>query len=91
MNQEATEAASLVMYTTQWCSDCHRVKFLLDTYGVRYSEIDIDKDSLAAAYVMNVNGGMRRVPTIIFPDNSMLVEPSSKVLAEKLGLVLERL
>ncbi len=91
MNQETTETASLVVYTTHWCSDCHRTKFLLNAYDVPYNEVDIDKDPLAAAYVMSVNNGMRRVPTIIFPDKSILVEPSSKILAEKLGLALEHL
>jgi len=29
---------------------------------------------------------MRSIPTIVFPDNSILVEPSNTQLAEKLGL-----
>jgi hypothetical protein len=33
-----------------------------------------------------VNQGRRIVPTIIFPDGSILVEPSNAELAEKLGL-----
>jgi thioredoxin reductase (NADPH) len=32
---------------------------------------------------------MRRIPTIIFPDGSLLVEPSNEELARKLGLKLE--
>jgi mycoredoxin len=33
---------------------------------------------------MSINNGYRSVPTIIFPDGSMLVEPSLKELGEKI-------
>ena len=33
--------------------------------------------------VMEANGGRRSVPTILFPDDSILVEPSNQELAEK--------
>jgi thioredoxin reductase (NADPH) len=38
------------------------------------------------SYVEEVNKGKRIIPTIVFPDNSILVEPSNAELAEKLGL-----
>lgn len=38
------------------------------------------------AYVEKVNNGMRIIPTIVFPDGSILVEPSNAELAKKLGL-----
>jgi mycoredoxin len=34
--------------------------------------------------VQQVNGGYKSVPTIIFPDGSVLVEPSNVVLEKKL-------
>jgi mycoredoxin len=37
------------------------------------------------AYVQEVNGGYRSVPTIVFPDGSVLVEPSNARLEEKLA------
>jgi mycoredoxin len=40
--------------------------------------------------VVEHNGGKRVVPTIFFPDGSVLVEPSNQTLSEKiieLGLV----
>jgi mycoredoxin len=90
MNQGLTETRTLVVYTTGWCGDCHRIKFMLHEYGVRYIEVDIDKNPEAAVYVTQINNGMRRVPTIIFPDDSVLVEPTSQALIEKLGLEWER-
>jgi mycoredoxin len=32
-----------------------------------------------------VNGGYKSVPTIVFPDGSVLVEPSNAALEKKLG------
>jgi hypothetical protein len=53
---------------------------------VAYRWINIDADRDGEAYVFKVNRGMRSVPTIAFPDGSVLVEPSNYQLAEKLGL-----
>ena len=41
---------------------------------------------MAEKFVLEVNQGMRSVPTIIFPDGSILVEPSNHEIAEKLQL-----
>lgn len=79
---------TIVMYTTSWCPDCHRAKFLLDEYGIGYEEIDVEAEPAAQAFVRRVNGGRQIVPTIIFPDGSVLVEPSTAVLAEKVGVSL---
>ncbi len=75
----------LQVYGTRWCGDCWRSKRLLDRAGVPYEWIDIDQNRDAARYVMKVNGGLRRVPTVVLPDGSVLVEPSDVELAEKVG------
>lgn len=90
MNNEQTKTSTIVMYTTSWCSDCHRAKYLLDEYGIEYINIDVEQNPEALAFVQGLNNGNRVVPTIVFPDDSILVEPSNAVLAEKVGIVLER-
>lgn len=75
----------IIMYATTWCGDCRMAKRWLDQHGIAYDYINIEQDDEAAAYVMKVNGGMRTVPTIIFPDGSVLVEPSARELAAKFG------
>ncbi|RMG97706.1 MAG: NrdH-redoxin [Chloroflexi bacterium] len=77
------------MYTTSWCPDCHRAKALLRDYDIEFIEVDVEENPEGLAYVKQVNGGHRVVPTIVFPDGSILVEPSNAVLTEKLGLALE--
>lgn len=74
------------MYTTSWCPDCHRAKYLLDEHGVDYVEIDVEKDEEGMAFVKSVNRGVRVVPTILFPDGQILVEPANATLAAKLGI-----
>jgi len=80
--------AQIIMYTTNWCSDCYRAKYLLDEYGVSYVNIDVDENPEGLAFVMQVNNGRRIVPTIVFPDKTILVEPSNALLAEKAGIEL---
>jgi mycoredoxin len=55
----------------------------LDQHNVAYDYINIEQDEEAAAYVMQINDGRRSVPTILFPDGSILVEPSARELAAK--------
>ncbi len=80
----------ITMYATPWCGDCRRTKRWFDAHGISYESINIDRDSQAAALVMQINGGMRSVPTIIFPDGSVLVEPTSRELAAKCFQMGER-
>ena len=79
----------IVMYSTNWCPDCHRAKYLLENYGVVFIDVDIDENEAAEAFGRLVNRGSRTVPTIIFPDGSVLVEPTNQMLAEKAGFSLE--
>jgi mycoredoxin len=72
------------MYTTQWCPDCWRAKQVMDSLKVAYTEIDISHDPDAIELVMKLNRGNRSVPTLVFPDGSVLTEPRTTVLVEKL-------
>jgi thioredoxin reductase (NADPH) len=76
----------ITVYSTTWCPDCKRAKKFFNDHRIQYKNIDIEKDSQAMAYVKEVNQGMRIIPTIIFPDGSILTEPSNAELAEKLGI-----
>jgi thioredoxin reductase (NADPH) len=77
----------LIVYGTPWCPDCRKSKQFLGEHRVPYDYIDIDQDPASQAEVERLNNGMRSVPTIVFPDGSVLVEPSNEDLAQKLGLV----
>jgi mycoredoxin len=78
--------AELIVYATSWCGDCHRARRFLEEHRVAYRWVDIDQDREAEALVKKVNRGNRSVPTLIFPDGTTLVEPSTLELARRLGL-----
>ncbi len=73
------------VYGTAWCPDCVRAKQVLAKHLVQYDWTDISNDEKARAYVEQVNRGNRNIPTIVFPDGSVLVEPSNAELEKKLA------
>ncbi len=79
-------ADSILVYSTVWCSDCKRAKKFFGEHRIPYTNIDIEQDAEAMAFVERVNQGKRIIPTIVFQDGSILVEPSNAQLATKLGL-----
>jgi mycoredoxin len=86
MNQNdlyTRQPSQIVMYGVDWCPDCRRARFFFKRKNIPYLDVNIDENEQAAAFVKEINGGMRSVPTIIFPDGSLLVEPSEAQLEEK--------
>jgi mycoredoxin len=78
-------AEQIRMYGTKWCPDCARAKQVIGRHNISYQFIDIEQDSAAADYVIKVNKGNKSVPTIVFPDGSVLVEPTNAELEQKLA------
>lgn len=76
---------SIRVYGTPWCGDCKRALRVLDQHNAKYEYVDIESDDAARSYVEQVNCGYQSVPTILFPDGSVMVEPSSSALAQKLA------
>ncbi len=76
----------VVVYGADWCPDCSRAKKYLGQQMVNFRWVDIERDSEARAYVERVNHGKRIIPTIVFDDGSILVEPTNAELAQKLAL-----
>jgi len=73
------------MYGCRWCSDTLTAQSVFQKMGIEYQYVDVDSDEKAAALVISINHGNRSVPTILFPDGSILVEPRPSVLREKLN------
>ena len=72
------------MYGANWCSDCRRSKRLLDSKNINYQWIDVDNNEKALETVKSLNNGKRIIPTIVFPDGDILVEPTDSELSAKL-------
>jgi mycoredoxin len=67
---------TVTMYSTPWCGYCRRLKSQMEREGITYREVDIERDAVAADYVMSVNGGNQTVPTLVFPDGKALTNPT---------------
>ena len=76
----------IVMYTTEYCSDCMRAKKFFELNNIPHLKVGLEGDADATEFVIQVNNGYRSVPTIIFPDGSILVEPNWDELKAKFSL-----
>ena len=74
----------IVMYGADWCGDCRRSKRLLEELNVEYTLIDVDADLTAADKVIEINGGAKSIPVLVFQDGTHLTEPSDIDLKAKL-------
>ena len=79
-------AHHITIYGTTWCSDCKRAKRFLGDQQVEYKWVDVEQDEQARKFVEEHNDGKTIIPTIVFEDGSVLVEPTNAQLAQKLGL-----
>jgi thioredoxin reductase (NADPH) len=77
---------NIKLYGTNWCSDCKRSKKFLGEQRIHYEFINIEEDMDGQAFVQRVQNGGLTIPTIVFEDGSLLIEPSNAQLAAKLGL-----
>ena len=79
----------ITIYGAYWCPDCRQSKRFLSEHQIPYHWVNIEEDLEGRAYVEQLNGGKRIIPTITFADGSFLVEPSNAELAKKLNLVTQ--
>jgi len=76
----------IIIYGTSWCGDTRRARAFFVKQGISYQWIDIDYDESGRHLVEQINHGNRSVPTILFPDGEILVEPSEEQLRLKFSI-----
>ena len=74
-----------VMFSTDWCWYCKRLKSQLGEVGITFREINVEQEPDSADFVEQVNGGNRVVPTLLFSDGTSLTNPSVIAVKEKLA------
>jgi len=74
-----------VMFSTDWCGYCKRLKTQLNENGITFREINVEQEMNYAEFVEKVNGGNRVVPTLLFSDGAALTNPSVIAVKEKLA------
>lgn len=74
----------ITVFSASWCPDCKRAKKILDEKQISYELIDIGKENEAFLFIEKLTKRVK-IPTIIFPDGTMMIEPSDHDLLRKLG------
>jgi mycoredoxin len=74
-----------VMFSTDWCGYCKRLKSQLGEIGITFREINVEREMEYASFVEEVNGGNRVVPTLLFSDGFALTNPSAIAVKDKLA------
>ena len=78
----------ITVYGAPWCPDCRRSKAFLTEQRIPYTWIDVDTDPEGLRAMQALQDGGRTIPTIVFADGSIQLEPTNAELAAKLGLQL---
>ena len=78
--------ARITVYGAPWCPDCKRAKQFFGEQRIAYRWVDIDQEEDGRQYVQQINNGKQIIPTIVFEDGSILVEPTNAALASKLKI-----
>ncbi len=76
---------NLTVYGADWCPDVKRSRALLDAKSIEYDYVDVEADEVAEKTVRALQDGERRIPTIVWPDGTHLVEPSDDELTARLA------
>ena len=71
---------------TLWSAKSHYVKDFLARCQVPYQWLDIEKNAEAKELLEMESGKDIRLPTLFFPDGSILVDPDLSTLANKVGM-----
>ena len=82
----STEQPKITVYGAPWCPDWKQSKQFLSEQRIRFNWVNIDDDEEGRNKFQELNDGMQIIPTIVFEDGPILVEPSNADLAAKLGI-----
>lgn len=78
------------VYGADWCEDTQRTRRQLESLGVPYEYVDVERDDAASEQVKEWNGGRRVTPTVLLPEgnvvagNNRLAAPSNDQLESSL-------
>lgn len=54
---------TITVYSASWCGFCHAAKQYLDKMGVKYKDIDVEKDPKAGDEIVE-KSGQRGIPVL---------------------------
>jgi mycoredoxin len=76
---------SITMYGADWSGDCRRAKAWFGEHDIEHRYVDLIEEPDQVEVVLARNGGVQKIPVIVFGDDSHLVEPTNDDLAAKMA------
>ena len=76
----------LVVIGYRFSRDCHDTRDFLVRQGVPFEWLEIERDQKAKQLLSSAGIETPRLPVVIFPDGTVLVQPTKEEIAEKIGL-----
>lgn len=76
-------ALPLTVYGATHCEDTQHVREQLTAWFIPFAEVNIDHDAVAEQFVIFINGGQRRTPTLVIGSSdrkTILTEPGDDLL-----------
>lgn len=71
---------------SRWSPRSHELRDFLSRTQTPYAWIDLDQDAAMRALVETLTPGLKRQPVVFFPDGEALLAPTTRELAERIGL-----
>lgn len=75
----------LSVFTSPFCGMCLVLKKWLAEWQVAYREVDTSSDDRAQLLLRKLANGYLSVPTLVFEDGAVLIEPSREALTAALA------
>jgi|TARA_B110000483_G_scaffold100937_1_gene123670 predicted GNAT family acetyltransferase/glutaredoxin-related protein len=71
---------TITMYGAHWSGDCRRAKAWFEQRHIAYTYVDLAEAPDEIDRVLERDSGVKKIPVIVFPDGSHLIEPSNDEL-----------
>lgn len=74
--------STITIYGADWCPDCIRAKKFFSSHDVPYTYVDLVAAPEEKETAQKISG-RPNIPVIVYPDGTVLVEPSDEDLEKK--------
>jgi thioredoxin reductase (NADPH) len=74
---------------SRWSPRCYELRDFLSRTQTPYRWIDLEADPTMRELVETITPGLKRLPVVLFPDGTTLAAPTSRELAQRIGLQTE--
>lgn len=77
------QTEDILVYRRSWCEDSDAAVAYFKQQGIKYREIDIELDKVAAKGVEFVTGGHLATPTLVYQRQAVVLDPWNRARFEE--------